>query len=72
MTMLLNDNGVDTMAQQAADYSGLEQTIYRRGNGGYIFCAKGNFFGLKQALNPNEQVQYIKTIKPSNWPKEEK
>lgn len=70
--ILDNTTAVDTMAQQAADHSNKPQTIYRRANGGYIFCAEGNFFGLKQALNPNEQVAYIKKINPSHWPIEKK
>lgn len=70
--MILDDSGVDAMAQQAADYSGKPQVLYRRSNGGFIFCAEGNFFGLRQALNVNEQVSYIKIIKPSYWPKEDK
>lgn len=55
---------VEPLAQAAADYSGIEQTIYQRKDGSYIFCAKGNFNGLKMALKPNEQVTYIKSIPP--------
>jgi hypothetical protein len=68
--MILDDNAPHSMAQQAADYSNLPQTLYRRKDGSYIFCAKGNFEGLKMALHVNEQVQYVTTINPSSWPKE--
>jgi hypothetical protein len=70
--MILDGNASMNMAQQAADYSGLEQTVYSRADGSYIFCAKGNFEGLKMALRPNEQVGYVGSVKPSYWPKEEK
>lgn len=69
--MILDGNASLNMAQQAADLSGLEQTVYRRADGSHIFCAKGNFEGLKMALRPNEQVGYVGSIKPSYWPKEE-
>lgn len=69
--MILDDKATESMAQQAADYSGKEQTIFRRADGSYIYCAKGNFEGLKMALRPNEQVGYVGSLKPSYWPKEE-
>jgi len=69
--MILDDQAVVSLAQTAADYSNTEQTIYKRKNGSYIYCAKGNFNGLKLALGLTEQVIYVGSIKPSHWPKEE-
>lgn len=68
--MILDTSAVDAMAQSAADMSNQSQQIYQRHNGSFIYCAKGNFEGLKMALKPNEQVRYIKTVHPSYWPKD--
>lgn len=69
--MILNDPAVISMAQAAADYSNTEQTIYKRKNGSYIYCAKGNFNALKAMFDSSEQVVYVGSVKPSYWPKEE-
>lgn len=61
---------VESMAQAAADYSGIEQTIYQRNNGALVFCAKGNKAGFFMTLQRDESITYIKTIRPSYWPKE--
>lgn len=63
---------VDSLAQASADASNIPQVIYQRKDGSYLFCAQGNTAGLKMALAPNEQITYVKTIKPSHWPTEEK
>lgn len=70
--MILDNSATKSMAQQAADISGMPQTVYQRKDGSFIFCAKGNVEGLKMALKPNESIGYIATINPSAWPKEEK
>ena len=63
--MILDDAATRSMAQHAANMSNIEQTVYRRKDGSYIFCAKGNLEGLRYALKPNEQVQYVETIRPN-------
>lgn len=68
--MILDDSATKSMAQQAADISGLPQTIYQRADGSFLFCAKGNVQGLKMVLKPNERIGYITTVNPSTWPKE--
>lgn len=63
--MILDDTTITSMAQQAADYSGKSQTIYKRADGSFLFCAEGNVTGLNMVLKPNEQIQYIKLVKPT-------
>jgi len=69
--MILDNEGLKTIIQEAADYSGTEQTVYLRKDGSDLYCAKGNLAGLKMALAPNEQIGFVCSIKPSYWPKEE-
>ncbi len=69
--MILDNGGILAMVQSSADMSGKEQNIYRRSNGSYLYCAKGNEALLRPALQPNENLQFVQSVKPSNWPKEE-
>jgi len=68
--MILDESAAKSMAQQAADLSNTEQSVYQRGNGGFLVCAKGNVAGLQMALKPNEQINYLYSVKPSHWPKD--
>lgn len=70
--MILDENAVKTLAQQAADMGNAEQQIYRRKTGEYMFCAKGNIQYLRAALNMSEQLHYIGSVKPSYWPTDTK
>lgn len=63
--MILDDVAATNIAQGSADRDNVEYQIYRRKTGEYLICAKGSIGLLKQVIPASEQVQYIKSVKPS-------
>lgn len=69
--MILDDNGMDTLIQETADRSNAPQEVYQRKNGTIVYCAKGMITEVKRCLPANEQLRYLRTVKPSTWPKDD-
>lgn len=70
--MILDTNGMETLIQETADRSNAPQEVYQRRDGSIMYCVKGMLSQIKQFLPAKEQLQYLRTVNPSTWPKNDK